>query len=192
MKRRTAHWAGAERREGRGGSAEGTTTEGSGESGAAAQPPQPPHWERRLRGKDLAAVHDVRAGLRALLARWGAPGRADTAELLVSELVTNALVHTDGGAVVTARLTGGPAASVKGRLRVEVRDFLARHPTLRAPAIGPQGRKGERGGAGEADVDTAATSGRGLLLVHALADGWGVRTHGVGKSVWFELDAQEP
>lgn len=189
MKRRTAHWAGAERREGGGGSAEGTAREGSGESGAAAQAP---HWERRLPGKDLAAVHDVRAGLRALLARWGAPGRADTAELLVSELVTNALVHTDGGAVVTARLAGGPAASVKGRLRVEVRDFLSRHPTLRAPAIGPPGRNGERGGPGEADVDTAATSGRGLLLVHALADGWGVRTHGVGKSVWFELDAQEP
>ncbi|MEU8581386.1 ATP-binding protein [Streptomyces abikoensis] len=159
-------------------------SEGSGESGAAAAPA--PHWERRLPRKDLAAVHDVRAGLRALLARWGAPGRADTAELLVSELVTNALVHTDGGAVVTARLTGGPAASVKGRLRVEVRDFISRHPTVRAPTAGPPGRNGERG------VDTAATSGRGLLLVHALADGWGVRSHGVGKSVWFELDAREP
>ncbi|MEY6566809.1 ATP-binding protein, partial [Streptomyces sp. PGLac3x] len=32
-----------------------------------------------------------------------------------------------------------------------------------------------------------ATSGRGRLLVAALADDWGVRRHGVGKAVWFEL-----
>ncbi|MEV4443855.1 ATP-binding protein, partial [Streptomyces sp. NPDC049577] len=57
-------------------------------------------------------MSEVRAALRELLAPWGAPGRADTAELLVSELVTNALVHTDGGAVVTARLTGPSAAAV--------------------------------------------------------------------------------
>lgn len=122
--------------------------------------------------------------LRRLLRQWGAPGRAETAELLASELVTNALVHTDGGAVVTARLDGGPGASVKGRLRVEVRDFLSRHPVLRPAAVcawgEPEGAEG------------AATSGRGLLLVHSLADAWGVTSHGVGKAVWFELDAQEP
>ncbi|MEV4440847.1 ATP-binding protein, partial [Streptomyces sp. NPDC049577] len=38
----------------------------------------------------------------------------------------------------------------------------------------------------------AAGAAPGLLLVHELADSWGVRTHGVGKAVWFELDAQEP
>nr|WP_240003694.1 ATP-binding protein [Streptomyces cinnamoneus] len=144
-----------------------------------------PCWQRRLRHRDLTAVGEVRAELRRLLAAWGAPGRAETAELLTSELVTNALVHTDGGAVVTAGFTGGPAASVRGRLRVEVRDFLPRQPTLRAPSAGVPGVSPD-------GVEAAATSGRGLLLVHALADGWGVRAHGVGKSVWFELDAQEP
>ncbi|MFI9719913.1 ATP-binding protein [Streptomyces sp. NPDC052396] len=118
---------------------------------------------------------EVRAALRRLLAGWGGPGRAATAELLTSELVTNALVHTDGGALVSVRLPGGPGAPVKGRLRVEVRDFADRHPVLRVPA-------GER----------TATSGRGLLLVHSLADGWGVRSHAVGKAVWFELDAAGP
>ncbi|MEU7134235.1 ATP-binding protein [Streptomyces sp. NPDC046261] len=185
MKRRTAHWVGAERREGSGGSAEGIAQEATGESDPAAPGRC---WERRLRRKELAAVADVRSGLRELLARWGGPGRADTAELLVSELVTNALMHTDGAAVVTARLVGGPEAPEKGRLRVEVRDFLSRHPTLRPPPAGSP----HDNGAGPAGPEVTATSGRGLLLVHALADGWGVRAHGVGKAVWFELDAQEP
>ncbi|WP_343067189.1 ATP-binding protein [Streptomyces rectiverticillatus] len=136
--------------------------------------------------------------MRRFLARWGAPGRAETAELLASELVTNALVHTDGGAVVKAAFTGaagtaftGTAGRAKGRLRVEVRDFMAGHPALGGPGtdIGPP--------VGDVvpemnDIEKAATSGRGLLLVHALSDGWGVRAHGVGKSVWFELAAQEP
>jgi anti-sigma regulatory factor (Ser/Thr protein kinase) len=86
------------------------------------------------------------------------------AELLTSELVTNALVHTDDDAILTA--TVGPRG-----LRVEVRDFVARRPRLRAP-----------------DADDG-THGRGLLLVQSLADAWGVRPHAEGKSVWFELGA---
>ncbi|KNB53382.1 ATP-binding protein [Streptomyces caatingaensis] len=143
-----------------------------------------PCWERRLRRGDLAAVAETRAGLRRFLEHWGAPGRAETAELLASELVTNALLHTDGGAVVTAVLTGGPAAPAKGRLRVEVRDLLSRRPVLRAsPEPGA--------GGAAADASGTATSGRGLLLVDSLADCWGVRAHGVGKAVWFELDAED-
>ncbi|MFD7507663.1 ATP-binding protein [Streptomyces sp. NPDC059850] len=126
---------------------------------------------KRLRHDDYAAVADVRAALREMLRHWGGPGRADLAELLTSELVTNALVHTDRGARVRATLGGGSAGPVVGRLRVEVRDFVSRHPTLR----------------GHPPEDS--TSGRGLLLVHTLADAWGVRAHGVGKAVWFELDA---
>ncbi|WP_307821861.1 ATP-binding protein [Streptomyces coffeae] len=130
-----------------------------------------PVLERRLARDELDAVAEVRAELRQLLRHWGGPGRADLAELLISELVTNALVHTGRGAQVTAALEDGAAARVAGRLRVEVRDFDSRHPRLRA-------RPPED-----------ATSGRGLLLVHSLADAWGVRTHGVGKALWFELEA---
>ncbi|MFI0776943.1 ATP-binding protein [Streptomyces sp. NPDC021212] len=126
---------------------------------------------KRLRHDDYAAVADVRAELREMLRHWGEPGRADLAELLTSELVTNALVHTDRGAYVRATLSGGADGPVAGRLRVEVRDFVSRHPKLR----------------GHPPEDSA--SGRGLLLVHTLADAWGVRAHGVGKAVWFELDA---
>ncbi|EME97898.1 ATP-binding protein [Streptomyces mobaraensis] len=157
-----------------------------------------PYWERRLGRDDLAAVAGVRAGLRRFLVHWGAPGRAETAELLTSELVTNALVHTDGGAVVTAVLGGGPSAVVKGLLRVEVRDTLPRRPVLRASDVGPPARESGSGTdddrcSGDGDRwagESVATSGRGLLLVQALADAWGVRTHGTGKAVWFELAAE--
>ncbi|UQI49462.1 ATP-binding protein [Streptomyces sp. HU2014] len=190
-----------------------------GEDGAGRSGPR---FERRLGRRDLTAVGEIRAQLRELLAHWGEPGRAYTAELLTSELVTNALVHTDGGAVVKATLTGGPGASAKGLLRVEVRDFFPGRPEPRGPLVdagarglggavqagcgggesccagaGQGAQEGGAGGAGSAEgpegaTDKAATSGRGLLLVHALADGWGVRPHGVGKAVWFELGAQEP
>lgn len=131
-----------------------------------------PALSKRLHSGELSRVADVRAGLRDLLRYWGEPGRRDLAELLTSELVTNALVHTDRGAHITAKLGDGPGALVGGRLRVEVRDFVSRHPTLRTHAA-------EEG-----------TSGRGLLLVHTLADAWGVRAHVVGKAIWFELDAR--
>ncbi len=120
---------------------------------------------RRTLGRaDLRAVPESRRALRELLAHWGTPERSAVAELLTSELVTNALVHTDDGAVLTA--TVGPRG-----LRVEVRDFVARDPRPRLP------------GAHE------GTNGRGLVLVESLADEWGVRKHDVGKSVWFELEA---
>ncbi|WP_155053645.1 ATP-binding protein [Streptomyces blattellae] len=129
--------------------------------GATAQPPQ---LRRRLGRADLRAVPEARRALRELLRQWGRPGRSEIAELLTSELVTNAIVHTDNDAVLTAFV--GPRG-----LRVEVRDFVARRPRLCVP-----------------DADDG-THGRGLVLVQSLADAWGVRTHGVGKAVWFELDA---
>jgi anti-sigma regulatory factor (Ser/Thr protein kinase) len=120
----------------------------------------------RLRRADLSAVAEARRLLRDHLRSWNVSGLADTAELLTSELVTNALIHTDHGAELTATLTGGPVR----RLRVEVYDFASRHPKLRK-------------------ASDQADSGRGMLLVQALADSWGVRQHGAGKIVWFELAA---
>ncbi|MEV4557704.1 ATP-binding protein [Kitasatospora sp. NPDC049285] len=111
---------------------------------------------------DLPAVGAIRRRLRAALDHWGVPELADTAELLTSELVTNALVHTGHSAVFDAVLTG------EQRLRVEVHDHTTRLPGRRNP--------------GE-----TATSGRGLLLVEALADDWGVQLRGDGKVTWFEL-----
>ncbi|MFD3475628.1 ATP-binding protein [Streptomyces sp. NPDC058695] len=134
---------------------DGAATDGTTDGGAKL---------RRMLGRsDLRAVPEARRALRELLDEWGPPERSQTAELLTSELVTNALVHTDHDAVLTA--TVGPK-----RLRVEVRDFVGRRPRLRVP------------------VADDGTNGRGLVLVQSLADAWGVRALGVGKVVWFELD----
>ncbi|MEU6316748.1 ATP-binding protein [Streptomyces sp. NPDC047009] len=124
-----------------------------------------PQLRRRLGRADLRAVPEARRALRELLTHWGRPGGAEIAELLTSELVTNALIHTDRDAVLTA--TVSPCG-----LRVEVRDFVGRKPRPRVPEAGED------------------THGRGLILVQSLADAWGVRAHGVGKAVWFELDAE--
>ncbi|MFI9123429.1 ATP-binding protein [Streptomyces bikiniensis] len=124
---------------------------------------QPTQLLRKVGCADLTAVPEVRHALRELLRKWGDPGASDVAELLTSELVTNALVHTDHGAVVTATV-------VPEQLRVEVRDFV---PGLRAPEAPPADDR---------------TNGRGLVLVQALADSWGVEDQGAGKVVWFELN----
>jgi anti-sigma regulatory factor (Ser/Thr protein kinase) len=88
-----------------------------------------------------------------------------TASLLVSELVTNAIVHGRSGAIVDAEL-------VAGVLRVAVTDD--------SPAPLP-----------EVDLHprTSAEGGRGLLIVSLLASRWGINPASGGKAVWFELDA---
>ncbi|MCG6493011.1 ATP-binding protein [Kitasatospora sp. A2-31] len=145
---------------------------GTAGAGGQAQGPGAPSpgcaLHRRLQlaldPADLVAVGAVRHRLRSALSRWGVPELADTAELLSSELVTNALLHTGRGAVFEAVL------GADLRLRIEVQDSAARMPGRRR------------------DPDAEyATSGRGLMLVEALADDWGVQLRGDGKVTWFEL-----
>ncbi|MEV8456739.1 ATP-binding protein [Streptomyces sp. NPDC052095] len=133
----------------------------------AAKGRGPVTLRRRLAHADLAAVSEVRGALREFLRyRWH-DEPAGVAELLLSEVVTNALIHTAHGAVVTASVA--PAG-----LRVEVRDFVPGLPLSYVP-----------------DADDG-THGRGLLLVKALADAWGVSPQALGKVVWFELDGGRP
>ncbi|MFF9195684.1 ATP-binding protein [Streptomyces sp. NPDC014779] len=129
----------------------------------AGEAQQPTQLLRKVGCADLTAVPEVRHALREMLGTWGGPGATDVAELLTSELVTNALVHTEHGAVVTATV-------LPEHLRVEVRDFV---PGLSRPPV-PHADDG--------------THGRGLVLVQALADSWGVENQGAGKVVWFELN----
>lgn len=122
---------------------------------------------RRLGSEDLAAISEVRCAVRELLRYRWKEEPAQVAELLLSELVTNALVHTDDGAVV--------AVSVAPRkLRVEVRDFVPGMPVSHVP-----------------NADDG-THGRGLVLVDSLADAWGISPQALGKMVWFELDGERP
>ncbi|MEU0303671.1 ATP-binding protein [Streptomyces sp. NPDC006175] len=125
----------------------------------------PVRLHRRVGHADLSAVGEIRGALREFLRSRRRPEETEVAELLLSELVTNALIHTRNGAVVT--VTSAPA-----RVRVEVRDFM----TGQEPA--PYVPNADDG-----------THGRGLILVRSLADSWGVTTQALGKVVWFELNA---
>ncbi|MEU7025670.1 SpoIIE family protein phosphatase [Streptomyces sp. NPDC046275] len=118
---------------------------------------------------DPEALSSARHMIRAAVRAWGAGGRSDEIELVADELMTNALMHTDGGAVVTLRMLAGP----DHRLRVEVEDRSSALP-----------RRREAGDAG--------VSGRGLLLVERLSDRWGVEPRGGGKCVWCEFATGEP
>lgn len=114
---------------------------------------------------DPGQIRSCREDLRALLHDWTSPEQVETSVLLVSEAVTNVLVHTDGDASVMAQVTGMPGTR---RLHVDVGDGSDDMPHRRSP--------------GE-----LASSGRGLLLMEELADAWGVDPRGDGKSTWFEL-----
>ncbi|MFE7814813.1 SpoIIE family protein phosphatase [Streptomyces sp. NPDC057433] len=114
-------------------------------------------------------VAEARQHLRELLHDWCSPDQVDSAVLLLSEVLTNVLVHTDADALLEAEIIGGPEGR---RMHIEVTDGGADLPHIRTP--------------GE-----LASSGRGLLLIELLAHTWGVVPRGTGKSIWFELDESD-
>lgn len=122
------------------------------DAGGAEQP-----WQEASFGPVPHAAADARRLVRRLVP----PGeRADVAALLVSELVTNAVLH----ARTPLRLRIRPGEP----LRVEVRDSLAVPPIRAVPG-------------------TEAGTGRGLQILEALATRWGVEIDETHKTVWFEL-----
>lgn len=139
---------------------------------------------------DPAEVGRARRWARSRLAGSGIEvdePLAETLILLISELVTNAVVHTGCPAVLRMRLPDAPdvaeeaagaagavgaAGAGPGTVRVEVADASARPPR-------PRHAEGEE------------TNGRGLELVDGLADRWGWQTEGAGKSIWCEVDRCE-
>lgn len=92
--------------------------------------------------------------------------RVDDACGAVTELVTNAVLHGREPLELVLDLSAE-------RLRVEVRDTNPVSPTFTM-------------------LDPTAVTGRGLLLVSALCDHWGIEPEADGKSVWFELVSTEP
>jgi anti-sigma regulatory factor (Ser/Thr protein kinase) len=115
------------------------------------------------------AVAKARALVRETLTEWGMPALADDAELIVTELVTNAIRH-GAPPVILALSTIGPAALIGS-----VADGGPNMPHLLRR---------------EPDLD--ATSGRGLAIVRALVNRWGVwpDSGGIGKTIWFALTGQ--
>ncbi|MFF0423223.1 ATP-binding protein [Streptomyces sp. NPDC004520] len=121
-------------------------------------------------GPDPAEVGRARRWARSRLAGSGIRDDeplAETLVLLISELVTNAVVHTGCPAVLRMLFAAG------GGVRVEVADTSACPPQPR-----------------HAEGDD--TNGRGLELVDGLADRWGWQPEGIGKSIWCEVDPVAP
>ncbi|WP_340384388.1 PAS domain S-box protein [Streptomyces sp. SS7] len=108
-----------------------------------------------------ASVPQGRAFLRRTLASWNCGARADDALLLLSETLTNAVLHAEGPIGLHLHRTATD-------LTVEVGD---RSPQLPQPRLATEEEE----------------SGRGLILVRALAAGWGVRPTDEGKTTWFTL-----
>ncbi|MFE7032455.1 ATP-binding protein [Streptomyces sp. NPDC057621] len=123
--------------------------ERSAGSGNGAVDPADAVWLRHLR-------HTVRVGL----GRSGLPDLVENAELLVSELVTNAFRHGHGDVRVRMLFE-------HGRMRLEVRDGSHELPELRT-------------------AGALEEAGRGLFIVRALADDWGVSAD--GTTTWCSLN----
>ena len=135
------------------------------------QPPAPPSLHGAsphvtLVDHSLHGPAQARSAVAACAARLGLDADADDLLLVVSELVTNAVLH--GLPPVRVRLRSAADA-----LSVEVFD---------------QGHVLPDRGDGEPDQE----SGRGLLLVEVLANRWGSRASGAGKVVWAELPLPDP
>ena len=116
-----------------------------------------------------AESHSVRLARHAahvVLAAWRLGHVEETAVLIVSELVTNAVRHATGTDVIEVDLL-----ATRTCLRIEIEDTDRRWPRPRIP-------------------DGFEESGFGFVLVDALAAKWGVRETAAGKAVWAELDAR--
>ncbi|MBV2354113.1 PAS domain S-box protein [Streptomyces sp. J2-1] len=110
---------------------------------------------------DPRSVREAREFLTRTLTAWDATSRADDARLLLSEILTNAVLHA-----------GGPIrldmCRTDTELTIEVSDTSPQLPRPRRAAEDEE-------------------SGRGLLLVRAVADDWGIRPTDEGKTTWFSL-----
>ena len=119
----------------------------------------------------LPAAHPsvwlARQATRVVLTAWRLDHVEETAVLLVSELVTNAVRHARGTDVIAVDLQ-----AARTWLRIEIHDTDRHWPQPRVPS-----------GFDE--------SGFGFVLVDALAGTWGVRETESGKAVWAELDTRQ-
>jgi len=110
---------------------------------------------------EVQSAGSARRFVESTLEDWDCADELEVVKLLVSELVTNAVLHAGSDAEVVVQMT--PSI-----LHIEVMDGSTVMPVLRR-------------------ADAADTSGRGLALVDNYASAWGARPLAHGKSVWFEV-----
>jgi anti-sigma regulatory factor (Ser/Thr protein kinase) len=108
------------------------------------------------------APSEARSRVGEYIYAWDVPVDQYTAELLTSELVTNAIKHETGDAVMLV------ISCTWGQLRIDVHDTS---PSMPVPM----------------DAPTDAEGGRGLMLVTSLATDWGWYRTSAGKAVYFML-----
>ncbi|MFF2331799.1 MULTISPECIES: ATP-binding protein [unclassified Streptomyces] len=113
-----------------------------------------------LTDTDAAWPSCLRRIVRACLTHWRSPGLIDTAEVLLTELVTNALRHDKGNSISVRMLLDGD------RCVIEVTDGSSDRPELCCAGPDDEG-------------------GRGLILVDSLAEAWGVSRD--GTTTWCSL-----
>ncbi|MDQ1039925.1 anti-sigma regulatory factor (Ser/Thr protein kinase) [Streptomyces sp. V3I8] len=138
-------------------------------------------WDRLTLAAVPSAASCARALTTALLRWWGSPQVLDDALLVVSELVTNAVNATGPDTsdpkwsdVKAEHVLGVQLRLVDMSLFIEVWDRSLAAPEMR-------------------EQSAEAESGRGLLLVEALAKNWGTfRPPAGGKIMWAELALTEP
>jgi anti-sigma regulatory factor (Ser/Thr protein kinase) len=119
-------------------------------------------------GHDAQAAGEARRFLRNRLARWGVDDvTSDTAQLCLSELVNNVIMHARADAELTVELADGT-------LSVVLRDHGGDRPGQPVPAP-------------VADEEPLRVFGRGLTIVDAFADDWGTDRDEVGTIAWFTL-----
>ncbi len=136
------------------------------ENGAGGeQPAAERRWSATALPPQAISVVEVRRAARHAAQAWGLEELDWALAQLVSEVVTNAVLHAATPFDVTLTFDGH-------RLRCAVSDGSARPPRTR-------------------DYARDATTGRGMRLVAQLSADWGVERHAGGKTVWFELAAGE-
>ncbi|MDP9849856.1 ATP-binding protein [Streptosporangium lutulentum] len=138
------------------------------DDGAAPESPGACAWHREFPG-EVSSVPAARTWAHGLLAVRLAPPALDDVLLLLSEVVTNAVTHSDSGRTADGRVTVHVTCD-PGAVHVEVTDdgSATSTPVVHVP-------------------DPEADGGRGLWLVDLLAAAWGFRHDGMGRSVWFQV-----
>lgn len=112
---------------------------------------------------DPRAPREARSYVRRVCSDWAIDDDAcEAAEIVVTELVTNAVEHAASPSVVEV-------TRVAGSFRMTVRDFVS--DPLPDAVLPPP----------------SSVRGRGLAMVAAVSRDWGVQTHADGKTVWSEL-----
>ncbi|MFI1564465.1 SpoIIE family protein phosphatase [Streptomyces sp. NPDC020490] len=117
--------------------------------------------------RDPAAVAPVRAACVRRLTEWGLEQVVFTAELILSELITNAIRYAAGPITVRLLRRVPKDDSAAGTLIIEVSDGSSTSPRLRRAKVTDEG-------------------GRGLFLVARFAERWGTRYTPTGKVIWAE------